>query len=216
MFYVDDMASKEVDKFSPFQQRFLQRLPQLNDVLTAFSDLLLRMCNQYDTITANSILSATFEFVNSTCIEPEIESLSLIHGVVRFPMFLRDRTGVSTSFALMLFPTGKRIRVGNYIQALPDMIFWISLSNDLLSYVPQISSTLFARLMCPPSFHKEELAGDTNNYVHNRAYIEGKSPIRVLSEMEGELAVARETIYAALVHTPTAADAWSVFERGYV
>lgn len=136
MFYVDDMAAKEVDVFSSFQQRFLRSLPQLNDVLTAFADLLLCMCDQYDTITANSIISATFEFVNSSCIEPEIETLSLIQGVARFPLFLRDRTGVSTSFALMLFPLGKGIGVKDYIQALPDMIFWISVTNDLLSYVP--------------------------------------------------------------------------------
>jgi hypothetical protein len=135
MFYVDDMASRQVDSFSSFQQCFLRNKPQLNPVLDAFAGLLLHMCDQYDTITANSILSATFEFVNSTCIEPDIETLSLVQGAVRFPLFLRDRTGVSASFALMLFPEANNIRVMDYIQALPDMIFWISLSNDILSYV---------------------------------------------------------------------------------
>ncbi|KAF9465969.1 isoprenoid synthase domain-containing protein [Collybia nuda] len=198
MFYVDDMASRDVDSFAPFQQRFLRRSPQLDPVLTAFADLLLRMCDQYDTITANSIISATFEFVNSTCIEPDLERMPLVQGVLRFPLFVRDRTGVSTSFALMLFPFSKKILVTGYIQALPDMIFWVSLSNDLLS------------------FHKEELAGDTNNYVHIRALMEEKAPIEVLFEMGQELTLARQTIYKALAGSPTATAAWLGFERGYV
>ncbi|KAF9465961.1 isoprenoid synthase domain-containing protein [Collybia nuda] len=198
LIYIDDMSSKDTGPFMAFQERFLRRMPQLNPVLEALVEVLMRIYELYDLPTANSILSATFNFVNSTCIEPEIETLPLTRGLVRFPWFLRDQTGVAIAFALLLFPKSKNIGVTDYIQALSDMNFWISVTNDILS------------------FHKEELAGERANYVYNRAYIEDKVPLSVLAEMSQELFESRNAVYAALAHCPQAADVWHTWEQGYV
>lgn len=65
-------------------------------------------------------------------------------------------------------------------------------------------------------FHKEELAGERANYVHNRSYIEEKAPLDVLAEMGHELYTSRKAVYTALAPCPGAIDAWYTWEQGYV
>lgn len=65
-------------------------------------------------------------------------------------------------------------------------------------------------------FHKEELAGETRNYVHIRAYIEDKTPLEVLAEIAEELRISRNTIHKVLSLNPKALQAWTVYERGYM
>jgi hypothetical protein len=215
LIYIDDMSSRDVGPFAVFEQRLLRGLPQLNAVLDALADVLFRMCDQYETPTANSILTATFEFVNSTCIEPDIETLPLVRGCTRFPWFLRDRTGVAIAFALMLFPKSKRIGVTDYIQALPDMNFWISVTNDLLSCVCAVSHRR-PDIESGYRFHKEDIAGEKANYVYNRSYVEEQAPLTIIAKMEKELQMSRKTIYTALKHCPHAIDVWCMWELGYV
>jgi Trichodiene synthase (TRI5) len=133
--YVDDKASKDVAAFGAFEQRFLRGEPQLEPVLIAFAEVIIKLCNQYDTLTANAILTATFEFVNSNCMEPVIASVPLSRDAGRFPWYLRDQTGIGKAYALMAFPKTKKIHITDYIQAVPDMNYWIAAINDFLSYV---------------------------------------------------------------------------------
>lgn len=118
-----------------FEQRFLRGLPQLDPILDALVCVLLDMCDQYDTHSANSIISATFEFINTTCLEPALKALKPIRGATLFPWFLRDRTGDSVAYALMIFPESRNLDFVARFQALPYMNIWISLTNDILSYV---------------------------------------------------------------------------------
>ncbi|KAF9465962.1 isoprenoid synthase domain-containing protein [Collybia nuda] len=196
--YVDDTSSKNVGPFSVFTQRFLNRLPQLDPVLDALVETLSRMCELYDTQTANYILAATFNYVHATCLETEIQAGSLMRGVVRFPWFFRDHSGLSIAFALMLFPKSKGLCFIDYVQVLEDMNFWTSGVNDILS------------------FHKEELVGEKGNYVHNRSYVEDKAPSKVLTEICQEVLVSRKTIYAAFSHVPRAKEIWAAWELGYI
>jgi hypothetical protein len=196
--YIDDMASKDVPAFSAFEQRFLRRQPQLDPVLNALADVLLAMCDQYDTLAANAILTATFEFVNSNCMEPAIESVPLIRDAGRFPWYLRDQTGIGKAYAFMAFPKTKKFPITDYIQAVSDMNYWIAAINDFLS------------------FHKEELAGEEGNYIHNRAYVENSTPMQVLADIGRELLGARASIFAVLAKSPRAAETWQIFERGCI
>jgi hypothetical protein len=65
-------------------------------------------------------------------------------------------------------------------------------------------------------FHKEELAGETGNYVHNRAYVEDVTPMQVLSDIGRELLEVRASIFAVLAKSPRALEAWQNYERGYM
>jgi hypothetical protein len=65
-------------------------------------------------------------------------------------------------------------------------------------------------------YHKESLAGEKNNYVTNRAFVEGKTPLQVLAELKRELEESRKIIYATLSSSPSAVRAWRAFEIGGV
>lgn len=192
-------------------------MPQLDPVLEALVEVLLRICDQYDTQTANFILTATFNYLNSTCLEPEIETKTLTRGAVRFPWFFRDRTGLSLAFAHMLFPKSQGIGLADYIQVLEDMNFWICGVNDILSCVDFVR-TQFIDADCSYAFrfHKEELAGEKGNYIHYRSHVEGKTPSTVLTELGQEVLVSRNTIYDSLAHIPRACDIWYSFEHAYM
>lgn len=135
MIYIDDMCSKNVAACSVFQERFLRGMPQLSPILDAAAEVLLRFFEQYNPPTANSILSAAFDFVNAACIEPKLETISFVPGAIRFPWYFRDRAGMAIVYALMLFPKSKGVDVSDYIQVLQEMNFWISATNDVLSWV---------------------------------------------------------------------------------
>jgi hypothetical protein len=197
--YTDDASTKDVAPFMAFEQRFLRNLPQLDPVLDAFAAVLLKMCDQYDALAANFILSATFEFINATCIEPAMEALPILRGAKRFPSFLRDRTGLGIPYSLMIFPKSRSLDFVSCFQALPDMNFWIAAINDILS------------------FYKEELAGETVNYIYNRANVECKDPLQILSTIRDELLEASDNVSRSLSSSaPEALDAWKSFESGVI
>jgi hypothetical protein len=214
---VDDRAAKDVAPFAVFEQRFLRGLPQLDPVLTAFADVILSLYDHYDVFVANTILTATFDFVNSSCMEPTVESLPLIREAEDFPWYLRDQTGIGKAFTLFMFTKSSKVAITDYIQAIPNMNYWISSVNDFLSFV--LPFTLAGEFADPTSygrFHKEELAGETGNYIHNRAYVENITVMQVHAEMGRELLEKRASILTILAQSPRAMEIWQIWERGYM
>jgi hypothetical protein len=132
---VDDVAAKNPATYGDFEQRFLRGQPQLDPVLDALVEVLMQMWGQYDALAANSIITASFDFVTTSCMEPDLEKAPLVKGTQRFSYYLRERTGGSYAYAFLLFPKSSQISVTEYIQAMPDMCFWISMVNDLISSV---------------------------------------------------------------------------------
>ncbi|KAG5644086.1 hypothetical protein DXG03_009105 [Asterophora parasitica] len=201
LIYIDDVSAHDITAFLAFEERFLQGLPQLDPVLDAMALLLKGLYQHYTPFHANSIINATFECINGTCIEPSLQGVQFDHSPPRFPQFLRDRTGFSIAYALMVYPTATRaLDYVTCFQAMADMDIWISLMNDILSY------------------HKERLAGETINYVSNRACVEGKAPLQIVSDIRGDLLHCRKNIYTALENGggKVAAQHWRIFERGYM
>jgi len=133
--YIDDRAPKDVAPFAVFQQRFLRGLSQLDPVLMAFADIIMSLYDHYDFFVMNTILTATFDFINSSCMEPTVESLPLIREAGSFPWYLRDQTGIGKAFTLFMFTKSSKVAITDYIQAIPNMNYWISCVNDFLSFV---------------------------------------------------------------------------------
>ncbi|KIM76109.1 hypothetical protein PILCRDRAFT_78099, partial [Piloderma croceum F 1598] len=154
--------------------------------------------DHYDIFVMNTILTATFDFVNLSCMEPTVESLPLIREAGSFPWYLRDQTGVGKAFTLFMFTKSSKIAITDYIQAIPNMNYWICCVNDFLS------------------FHKEELAGETGNYMHNRAYMEGITAVQVHADMGRELLEKQASIHTILAKSPHALELWQIWERGYI
>ncbi|KNZ81002.1 Trichodiene synthase [Termitomyces sp. J132] len=197
--YTDDVSTKDVVPFVAFQQRFLRGQPQLDPVLKMFADVMHRMCDQLPPLFANLWLSATFEFITATCAESEIGALRISPRAKRFPAFLRDRTGLGVPYALMIYPKSRPVDFVTCFQVLPEMNFWIAAINDILS------------------FYKEELAGETANYIYNRARAQAMNPLDMFLTVRDELLEASENVTKALsVSSPKALDAWKNFESGVI
>ncbi|KAG6836122.1 hypothetical protein H0H93_011154 [Arthromyces matolae] len=145
LIYIDDVSSKDITAYVAFEERFLQNIPQLDPVLDGLASVLRAMFDFYPVFFANSIISATFDFISGTCIEPAVESFKSSNSSPRFPWFLRARTGVAVGFALMLFPKSRQVDYVACFRAMADMDFWISATNDLLSWVAKLSAVYYAQ-----------------------------------------------------------------------
>ena len=66
-------------------------------------------------------------------------------------------------------------------------------------------------------FYKEELASETKTYVHHRAYLEGKTPLQILSEIKRGAVVAGENALDILTRfgSESSVKAWQRWEYGY-
>ncbi|KAG6907388.1 hypothetical protein DXG01_009079 [Tephrocybe rancida] len=206
--YIDDAVLADPLPCTSFQSRFMKGLPQLDPVLDAFADVLHTLSATYPPLQANLILSSAFEFVTASCVEPQLARArgaapskalqTADSAATRFPLFLRERTGLGLPGALMLFSPTQPTDFVDCFQALGDMTFWIAAVNDLLS------------------FFKEELASETATYIHTRATAEGRSAFSVLAALKDELCAASNNITHALAADPVAVETWRMFEHGVV
>ncbi|KAG6853278.1 hypothetical protein C0991_005549, partial [Blastosporella zonata] len=140
--YIDDAVLTDPLPCTLFQSRFIQGLPQRDPVLDAFADVLRALSAIYPPLQSNLIISSAFEFVTASCVEPQlallddtVPSKTADTAATRFPLFLRERTGLGLPGALMLFSPSQPTDFIACFKALGDMTFWIAAVNDLLSYV---------------------------------------------------------------------------------
>ncbi|ETW80519.1 putative terpene cyclase [Heterobasidion irregulare TC 32-1] len=198
MIYVDDMVSKDLAPAVAFEERFLRRQLQLDPVLDAAAEVFMSIYEYYDAHAANCIITSALEFLTFSSVEVKIQELPLVREAHRFPWFLRERTGIGAGFAFFMFPKRLGVDIMEYIQVMPDMVVWIDLANDLLS------------------FYKEEHAGESANYIHTRAFVEEKVPIQVLAEVANDLRSSTSSILATIAQRPKAIRAWRFYQHGYV
>ncbi|GJJ09056.1 hypothetical protein Clacol_003278 [Clathrus columnatus] len=196
--YMDDRIIKDPIPFREFGARILRNQQQLDPVLAAYTEVLNHMWDLYDPMVASIIFNNTLNFVTGSCIEPEIQKVSIVQGVDRFGWYIRDLTGVGIAFALFPYTKTGNFDILSVIQAIPDMNFWLSTANDLLS------------------FHKEESASETGTHIYIRAITSNQSRYDTCDELVAELKKTRETIYAALAGNQAALETWKVWERGFV
>lgn len=67
-------------------------------------------------------------------------------------------------------------------------------------------------------FYKEYLANEPDNYIHRRAYDEGRSPLQILSDIKRESIAASENVIDILTRFGSEASvkAWQEWEFGFV
>lgn len=66
------------------------------------------------------------------------------------------------------------------------------------------------------SFYKEEIAGDTVNYISVLARSQGVSNMEAFQQLADEVAKSDATVCQILESDPEALDAWVKFKDGYV
>ncbi|KAK7057919.1 terpene synthase [Favolaschia claudopus] len=197
-FYIDDNA--DWLPLEDYQRRHLFGESETEPGLRQFDKVLGRLYEHWDQLCANTMVCAAFEFVTASVLEikKEICEMKVQPTALRWPTFLRAKSGMAPGFSCAIFPKHIHPDVAAYIQVLPDIDRFMCLVNDVLS------------------FYKEELAGETTNYVQLSARIEQKHSHRVLVEMVQEVGELHDRIAATLQEDPTALQAWLTFEYGYI
>lgn len=86
-------------------------------------------------------------------------------------------------------------------------------------YSREFTSTLllFLKLTDIPSlrYHKEQIEGDTNNYIHFRAQVTGLQLESVIMQVYNEAVIAQERVSKILYSTP-AFIPWKRFINGFM
>ncbi|KAF8805010.1 terpenoid synthase [Phlegmacium glaucopus] len=182
-----------------FQQRVLTNSNFKEEpVLHRFRDNLTDMYRFWDSIPANCITISAMELLNGSAMEElsTIRDMELRDTAHSWPYYLRKKTGAAAAYAFMIFPRDSNPDISVYIQAMGDLCLFINLTNDILS------------------FHKEYLARETNNYIHNRAYVNRKSIQDTLHDVARDALAAHARIMETLRFTD--GIQWKRFVNGYL
>ncbi|KAJ7688816.1 hypothetical protein B0H17DRAFT_937940 [Mycena rosella] len=105
------------------------------------------LCFQCVPGNADTVLRPRSNGCSKLCDSPPSDGLAL-----NFPHYLRSKSGISEAYAAGIFKSNREqnIPLKKYIKLVPDLVFFIEIMNDILS------------------FHKEEIAGETHNLIHLR------------------------------------------------
>ncbi|RDW84225.1 uncharacterized protein DSM5745_04551 [Aspergillus mulundensis] len=170
-FYIaDDFGESFLDGLREFGRNLLLAQPQKPLVLNEWIKLLTRLNEFYGRHSADTILSGTLDFITESVFEVESAGQLHIHqSAKKFPNHLRIKTGVAAPYTSFLFPEAifpESRYLGQYVQAVPDLLEFTSFVNDILS------------------FYKESIASDErDNYVYIYAAAHGLSVEEALEQL---------------------------------
>ncbi|GJE96498.1 terpenoid synthase [Phanerochaete sordida] len=185
-----------VAALSAFAPRLQTGAKQLHPGLDVLAALLARTRAVLNPYAATACTVDVLNYVNSTLHEHHLADMPLARAARRYPLYKRTRNGINEICAGFVWDAFTFPDVATHIQAFPDAILFIALTNDVLT------------------FYKEELAGDTRNFVHDEARVTGRSPRAVVA---GTVDAVVDTIRAGrAVLSGAERDAWDSFVAGYI
>ncbi|KAF9878622.1 hypothetical protein CkaCkLH20_04114 [Colletotrichum karsti] len=199
----DDIVGQNdqmVEEASLFHQRFFKGERQKNNLLEGIAVLLREAHDLFDPVMANLLQLSVLKFLTSNLLERHngFQTFQITRAGEKFPDFYRDMSGMNVAYAVFCYPKEQYPDVSQFIEAIPDMARFIDISNDVLS------------------FYKEELGGDTRNYIHNRALTTGKPVLQVVEEVNIETIDAAKRVEAILKGRGVYEDTWNESVRGYM
>ncbi|EKM53546.1 uncharacterized protein PHACADRAFT_125341 [Phanerochaete carnosa HHB-10118-sp] len=195
---VDDY---EVDNaaLSEFVQRLQSGRPQLHPVLDLFADNLRHMTDFFNLYSATTVVTDTINFVNCTLFERHLEDMRLCPSASQYPLYKRARNGLGEVFAAFIWDKFSFPDVSTHIQAIPHAF-------------PSLMHLTLSDIL---SFYKEELAGDTKNFIHDRARVTGKDTRTVVVELLEDVVAAVHRV-REILEGEKEREAWERFLSGYI
>ncbi|KAH9940450.1 terpenoid synthase [Epithele typhae] len=206
MLYVDDLAATEAsgvegaDAVRRFAGRFVRGEPQPDAVLDALAAILrdAHTGGLWGPYGADAIVAGTLDAIAAAHVEGALErgAIKVHSGATMFPSYLRTRAGIGPPFTHFAFMREWRDVPDSYLQVLPYMEHW-TLGTNL-------------------SFYKEELAGETKNYVHLRADAELRSCEEVLLALSDEVAQSARRMDTLVKEDVELEALWRRYYQGYL
>ncbi|EKM53568.1 uncharacterized protein PHACADRAFT_211244 [Phanerochaete carnosa HHB-10118-sp] len=152
---VDDFEINK-DAVAAFAERFHAGQVQLHPLLDVLVGKLREMPKFFHPYGAASIVANTIQYIVCTLFDKESEGM-VVHPAARdYPLYKRSRNGIGEAFTFCAFDKVHFPDVSTHIQVIPEGISYFAYVNDILS------------------FYKETLAGEKNNFIHDRARATGK------------------------------------------
>ncbi|KAM0444952.1 hypothetical protein ACHAQK_002490 [Fusarium lateritium] len=193
-------SNQMVEEALLFHERLLRGEPQPNNLLEGIAGLLREARDHFDPVLANMLQISVLKFLTSNLLERHdgFQNMPITRAGHKFPDFYRDMSGMDQAYAVFCYPKALYPDVGAFLEAIPDMANFINISNDVLS------------------FYKEELGGDTRNYVHNRATCTGKQVLTVVAEVNQETISSARRVEQILKGRGIYEQSWNDSVRGYI
>ncbi|KAI0662064.1 terpenoid synthase [Cubamyces menziesii] len=192
--YADDIGQHHVEALKEFPRRFMNGEPQLNPILDRLVNLVKSAHELWTDVGTDAIIIGTLEAISAFYLEYATHDMVIKPGAVRYPDYLRLRSGIDPPFIAFVFMRGWRDTAESYLQLIPDMEYWIGAVNDVLS------------------FYKEEKEQETANYVHLRAAVERLPPLVILRNLADEIVETTHRLDRLVDDDVELAALW----RGYV
>ncbi|CDO71709.1 hypothetical protein BN946_scf184915.g53 [Trametes cinnabarina] len=123
--YADDLGNQDLEALHQFSRRFIAGQEQLNPVLNRLAQLIRRAHELWTDMGASAIVTGTLEAIVAFHTEFTTRNMVIKPGALRYPDYLRLRSGIDPPFIAFLFMRGWRDTAESYVQLIPDMEFWI-------------------------------------------------------------------------------------------
>ncbi|KAM6488375.1 longiborneol synthase [Trichoderma sp. SZMC 28011] len=193
-------SNEMVQEALQFHQRFFRGERQPNNLLEAIAILLREADDHFDTVMANMLQISVLKFLTSNLLERHdgFQHMAVTRAGNKFPDFYRDMSGMNVAYAVFCYPKAQYPDVSAFLEAIPDMARFIDISNDVLS------------------FYKEEVGGDTRNYLHNRVDTSGKPMLAVLQDVSKESIEAAKRVSEILKGRGVYEQSWNESVQGYM
>ncbi|KAI0315089.1 isoprenoid synthase domain-containing protein [Amylostereum chailletii] len=202
LIHVDNATHAMFDACEAFVPRLLARQPQLDPVLEHLAALLPRLSEFYHPFVTSAMSTSALHYVSACCIEDRASEVPVSASSVAWPWDFRKMTGIAPLFGHAIFPLATFPDVTAYLQAMPDIEYFINMLNDVLS------------------FYKEEMAHETANYIRADSLARGLTPTQALVQCAEDTINEHDRAVKILSEAHTgAADlvaAWKAFVRGYI
>ncbi|KAF7798948.1 hypothetical protein EIP86_010176 [Pleurotus ostreatoroseus] len=193
---VDDLIMG-TDAVEEFMTRLYSGQPQTHPILQYLAENLAAMPDFFPPDAAKAIVASTVIFVNQTLFDKKLEGITIHQDARQFVESKRIKNGLAEAYSFFIWDKETFPDVVSYIQSVPETLIYLNFVNDIFS------------------FYKEELQGDVNNYIHDRATVTNKVPQDALIDVVNEAVDAVERA-RAIVQTDLEKSTLERFFVGYV
>ncbi|KAG1835184.1 isoprenoid synthase domain-containing protein [Suillus variegatus] len=178
-----------------FNERFANCLPHEHPVMHALDGLIREVACHYSAPMSNLIVTSALDYVSSLLLDHETKDMRISPQAPSYPEYSRMLSGIPYAYAYCIFPS--TLPLQEYVQCMLDLVIVINHTNDILSY------------------YKEEIQGDSANYLSLVVASRGLTKQSALRELVEKTVQAHHSILEFLRPHPEAYDAYVAFFNGY-